>query len=451
MTTQTTYRQKMRREEDEIDLIQLMLYVLRRWKILLLTGVLGLILGGVFGALKGDKTLDQLDIDTLNMEQIQQYARYQQLYEDEVARQAESVYMNMDPEAVYTVTKNYYVAGQDNDLNRVSLAIGSILQDQTVYAQILEETGLTCSQRSLAELMNVELATTQKSQVQLIDDRSNDGKIYISVCAPSEEIGNKILAVLDAHVQEACAQIAQTAEGLTYEAVAQSGLTGYCGGVVSARQDGARRLATYLTTIANIEKNLNDDDKTYYSLVYGEEQELQKPQKLSIKWMALGAVILFILAGGCYALAFLTDGSVKDPDELEERFGLHLLARVETENAAKKKLRGLDKLLAEKPLYNDDAYLAAALTATGMRNITLSGDLQNAQIKRKMEKAAQMCANGGVKICDCFSVDAQAITEKTDGVVLFIQPWVTKSAQVLRELEICEFNEMEVVGFVAVG
>ena len=394
MTTQTTYRQKMKSGEEEIDLIQLMLYVLRRWKVLLLACVLGLILGGAFGALKGNKTLDQLDIDTLNMEQIQQYARYQQLYEDEVARQAESIYLNMNPEAVYTVTKNYYVAGRDNDLNRVSLAIGAILQDQTVYAQILEETGLTCSQRSLAELMSVWFAITQKSQVQLTDDRSNDGKIYISVSAPSEEIGDKILSVLDEHVQEACAQIAQTAEGLTYEAVAQSGLTGYCGDAVSARQSGAERLATYLTTIANIEKNLNDDDKTYYSLVYGDEQELQEPQKLPLKWMAIGAVVLFVLAGGCYVLAFLLDGSVKEPDELEERFGLHLLARVEPENAAKKKLRGLDKLLAEKPLYNDDAYLAAALAATGLNHIILSGDLHNAQIDQKMRKVAKMCGGG---------------------------------------------------------
>ena len=106
MATQTTYRQKMKSEEEEIDLIQLTMYLLRRWKIILLASVLGLLLGAAFGAMKTSKTLDQLDMTKLHLKQVQQYARYQQLYEDEVARQAESVYLNMNPETVYTAKKS---------------------------------------------------------------------------------------------------------------------------------------------------------------------------------------------------------------------------------------------------------------------------------------------------------------------------------------------------------
>ena len=39
MTNQTTYRQKMRNDEEEIDLVQMMRYILQKWKILLLAGV----------------------------------------------------------------------------------------------------------------------------------------------------------------------------------------------------------------------------------------------------------------------------------------------------------------------------------------------------------------------------------------------------------------------------
>ena len=52
MTNQTTYRQKMRNDEEEIDLVQMMRYILQKWKILLLAGVAGLLLGGAFGAIK---------------------------------------------------------------------------------------------------------------------------------------------------------------------------------------------------------------------------------------------------------------------------------------------------------------------------------------------------------------------------------------------------------------
>lgn len=446
MTDQTTYRQKIRNEKEEIDLVQMIQYVLQKWKILLLAGVVGLLLGGAFGAMKTGKEPAQMDINDLNADQIQQYASYHQFYEDEVARQKESIYMNMDPEAVYMANKKYYIAAQESDLNRLGLAIGSILQKQDVYDQVREKTGLTCSQRCLAELMSIWFTETEKKAIQLNDDNSNDGRIYISVSAPSEEIGEEILAVLDAQVQAVCAQIAQTAEGgMTYEAMTQTGRTGYNGDVVSARLNGADRLAAYLETLSKIEKDLTDDDKAYYAQVYEGEW---KPKNKMLKWAVLGGFAFFVLAGGWFALAFLLDGSVKGTDELEDRYGLHLLARVEPEGAAKKNLRGLDKLFAEKPQYNDGAYLSAALSATGISGLVLSGDLANAQIAQTMKTAAQA---GGYKVCDRFEVDVQAVADKMDGVVLFIQPWVTKKAQVLRELEICDFNGLPVIGFVAVG
>lgn len=446
MTDQTTYRQKIRNEKEEIDLVQMIQYVLQKWKILLLAGVVGLLLGGAFGAMKTGKEPAQMDINDLNADQIQQYASYHQFYEDEVARQKESIYMNMDPGAVYMANKKYYIAAQESDLNRLGLAIGSILQKQDVYDQVREKTGLTCSQRCLAELMSIWFTETEKKAIQLNDDNSNDGRIYISVSAPSEEIGEEILAVLDAQVQAVCAQIAQTAEGgMTYEAMTQTGRTGYNGDVVSARLNGADRLAAYLETLSKIEKDLTDDDKAYYAQVYEGEW---KPKNKMLKWAVLGGFAFFVLAGGWFALAFLLDGSVKGTDELEDRYGLYLLARVEPEGAAKKNLRGLDKLFAEKPQYNDGAYLSAALSATGISGLVLSGDLANAQIAQTMKTAAQA---GGYKVCDRFEVDAQAVADKMDGVVLFIQPWVTKKAQVLRELEICDFNGLPVIGFVAVG
>ena len=352
MTDQTTYRQKIRNEKEEIDLVQMIQYVLQKWKILLLAGVVGLLLGGAFGAMKTGKEPAQMDINDLNADQIQQYANYHQFYEDEVARQKESIYMNMDPGAVYMADKSYYVAAQESDLNRLGLAISSILQKQDVYDQIWAETGLTCSQRSLSELMSVTFAETEKKAIQLSDDCSSDGRVNISVAAPSVEIGEKILAVLDAQVQAVCAQMAQTAEGgMTYEAMTQSGRTGYCEDVVTARQNGEKRLATYQETLGKIEAKLTDNDKAYYAQVY---EGSWKPENKMPKWAALGGAVLFVLAGGWFALAFLLDGSVKGTDELEDRYGLHLLARVEPEGAAEgRDLFGADDLMVAAESLSD--------------------------------------------------------------------------------------------------
>lgn len=455
MKTQTTYRQRINAEEEEIDLVQLMLYVFRKWKLLLLACVLGALLGGAFGAMKTAKNAASTGMDEPNMTQIEQYARYQQLYKDEAARQTDSIYLNMNPEAVYTAKKSYYVSASENDLNRVGLAVNAIAQDQAVYTQMLEETGLTCSAGTLAELIDVafqpadvNLNDQKTLKIQAPQESCSGAQIALTVNAPSEEIGEKLLAVLDERVQAVCAQIAQTAEGLTVETIAQSGMTGYCGDILTQREVSTNRLNAYLNSIATLKKNLTDNDLAYYGMIYeGKEIGEQTVKSQTLKWTLIGALALLVVAAGCYVVAFLLNGSVKSTDELEERYGLHMLARVEPEGA-KKTLRGLDKLLAEKPQYNDDAYLNAALGAMGADNIILSGDLQNEQIARKMKAAAQA---GNYKVCDRFAVDGQAVAQKTDGVVLFVQPWVTKNEQVLRELEICEFNEQRVLGFVAVG
>ena len=55
-------------------------------------------------------------------------------------------------------------------------------------------------------------------------------------------------------------------------------------------------------------------------------------------------------------------------------------------------------------------------------SLVLSGD--------SITQIAQTMKNGSAgeryKVCDRFRVDAQAVADKMDGVVLFIQPWVTK-------------------------
>ena len=128
--------------------------------------------------------------------------------------------------------------------------------------------------------------------------------------------------------------------------------------MVSARQNGTNQLASYLSTLSNIEKNLTDDDKAaYYEQVYTDDW---KPKNKMLKWAVLGGFAFFVLAGGWYAAGVPADGSVKDTDELEERYGLHPLARVEPEGAVKKNLRGLISCLPKAAVQRDGAYSVRA-------------------------------------------------------------------------------------------
>ena len=84
-------------EEKTIDLKELLYYVLKHWKKILLWCLLGALLGGLFSLTQKQKTLDDLDVASLDMEKIAQYNQYQQLFEDLTTQKENSAVLNMDP------------------------------------------------------------------------------------------------------------------------------------------------------------------------------------------------------------------------------------------------------------------------------------------------------------------------------------------------------------------
>ena len=74
-------------DEQEIDLIELILYVCRRWRSLIALGLIGVVIGLGVGLYKANvkPKLDDFEVEELHLKEIEQYARYQALYEEQVA------------------------------------------------------------------------------------------------------------------------------------------------------------------------------------------------------------------------------------------------------------------------------------------------------------------------------------------------------------------------------
>ena len=58
--------------------------------------LIGAALGLAFGLVKAGNYGKNLDMDELHLAQIEQYARYVQMYEEQEAYEAESVYLNLE-------------------------------------------------------------------------------------------------------------------------------------------------------------------------------------------------------------------------------------------------------------------------------------------------------------------------------------------------------------------
>ena len=144
-----TVRTSLADDDQEIDLIELFLYVCRRWRSLIALGLIGILIGVGVGIYKSKPHIEELDMEKIQFNEIEQYARYQELYEEEVAWEEESVYLNMDPHNAYTGDIRYYLRLKESNSSMVSQLYSSILNTNEMYEDLIEASGLDCSIRAI--------------------------------------------------------------------------------------------------------------------------------------------------------------------------------------------------------------------------------------------------------------------------------------------------------------
>ena len=200
-----TVRTSLADDDQEIDLIELFLYVCRRWRSLIVLGLIGVVIGVGVGLYKANAKpkLDDLEVEELHLKEIEQYARYQALYEDQIAWEKESVLLNMDPTAVYAGSVTYYLQLKEIDTPVVSRLYSSILNDNEVFVRIQEAGRLDCTLRAIKQLVGIQCTTLELQEQKIFsEDRAVSVQVKASVIAPEAEMCQSILELLDRELQD---------------------------------------------------------------------------------------------------------------------------------------------------------------------------------------------------------------------------------------------------------
>lgn len=449
-----TVRTSLADDDQEIDLIELFLYVCRRWRSLIALGLIGVVIGVGVGLYKANAKpkLDDLEVEELHLKEIEQYARYQALYEDQIAWEKESVLLNMDPTAVYAGSVTYYLQLKEIDTPVVSRLYSSILNDNEVFVRIQEAGRLDCTLRAIKQLVGIQCTTLELQEQKIFsEDRSVSVQVKASVIAPEAEMCQSILELLDRELQDMNQYVETTYGAICKERLEVPGeKSAYSDTVANAKKASTDKLMEYATQINTIAKSLSEDDKTYYSLVYDTEKESEEKGGLSwLKWGIIIGVVFGTLGVFAYAVVFLLDGHIKNMDELLA-YGLHPFAVMEG-SAGGKKLNALDRLFVPKLRYQSDTYLAEALNAQDLKHIILCGDLNDADIAAHGKAVAAASDRLSIEPQMVESADTQMKIKQADGVVLLVHLWKTKRTDLEQELRICRKLGGNVLGVAVIG
>ena len=284
------------RDEMEIDLLDLFYYILKKWRILLVFMLIGLILGGVYSVVNYRKHETELSKNAeleqvltepvseaafpldnsfvLNKENLTEgeisianncvndYLTYYKNYLNAVEYGNNSIYLNLNFNRVPTMVNSYLIEGyyeygsEDGEIvsniNNIIGVYDKLLSGSDVSDSILDETKWEVEPTQVRELYKISL--------------KDDSLMTVTVVSDSWSNCKKIMNILDGYVTGYTDQVKALYDysielaGQTYSEYADDG-------VYTSQQSQTNKVNTIRNNMNNAAATLNESQKAYYNAV----------------------------------------------------------------------------------------------------------------------------------------------------------------------------------------
>lgn len=482
-------------DDEEIDLIVLMFYLLKRWRGLLIAIVLGLVLGLGIYLVKDHQQKAELAAQTAaaeaageaeefdeskydisddvesNMELAYQY---RQLYRKQLEYNQKSIIMQLDPNAVYTGELKYYLsAGYDTGL--VSVLYQSILSNKDLLTELQEASGLDCDVPYIKELVDSGVSKENDANINinnLVSDLADsvasvtkNAFVSYKVVSTSEESCEKMLQVIREKVQELDAQCQETYAGYSAVEVADAVRKVTDNSYLNQQKSNIDQLNNYLTNVQKLENALTDEEKEYYSRKYlareyvAENEEEINPVAATttepvskVKWIFIGIILGIFVWGIIECCRYLFDGSVKTSGEVQKLTHLPVIGRYQDGITGKK---GIDLVIARlqsKVIGRGDslAYIGSLINAMDQGNCLISSQSAFAETRQIAEKIREYCSEMQMGEYSSGSVNSLNIARNAGKEIIVVSTGKTRRSDLERELEVCSMQNIKISGLIVV-
>ena len=461
-------------EEMEIDLIDFLFYLLRRWKSLVAMILLGAVLGSAFYVVKTTKSANvvvedyQPDADTeANMKLAAQYRR---LYDQQIDYNEHSIIMQMDPNQVYEGTLTYYLAaGEQTEL--LGRLYTNVINDENVVAELKKAAGLTCDDQYVKELISSSVL-----QKDIDENGSLTGTIVdnnLQIIVPTESASNTVIAyhvayldketcekmteVLKNAVESATQEYQTTYGSYTFDVLQMTVAVTVDQKYLDQQRTSAILVDNYLTKFTNLENGFSDTEKSYYETVHlkAEKEKMQPSEsengisvKDLIKWLVVGSFGFVVLWGAYYFFKYLLDPSIKTLDEVKNMH-LSIIGHVGKEIAHPNLIERFEQ---KKNGSRDTVeYLAAVIKALPGEKLLLSVDPTSEEEKQLGAVLEQKA--GKLHTVEAIHSNANALEQAkfADGVILCVRVGKTVRKELLRAITVCRLQNIVVSGIICIS
>lgn len=487
-------------EDVEIDLIDLMFYLLKQWRTLIVAILIGAILGGGIYAVKknsANKAAEALEAEMDNAEadvgdeqtvaelkekyQISEDVetnmelayQYRQLYRKQLEYNQNSPIMQMNPSAVYFGELEYYVsAGYDTGV--VALLYQNILNGRDILAELKDAAALDYKEQYIRELIGCSVSRENDSTINVNSGESliyKNAIVTFTVNAATEESCEEMLQVIREKVSVIDQDCRESYEDYNMVAVSDSVNLVSSSEYLSRQKSNIDQLNSYRNTMTTLESSFTEDELVYYNKIYLsrdyniiEEEEgnadaavadavVQVEQVSLVKWLVIGIFLMCIVWVGLYFVKYLLDKRIKTPDEMRSRYRLPIIGFVKTETGVPKSLDGWLDRIRSKGWGTDERTenIGSMIDAMDMTKLLFCMESNGQKLEVVVDEICNYSKN--LRKTEALQQNGELVAEakESDGIILAVEIGNTTYGEIERELEICRMQKITVKGVIVVA
>lgn len=446
----------MERDEITIDLREMVLYVARKWKLLVLCMVIFAVLCDVFSFVPLTKGKDSEVTDAKNniettkeVEEVDQafgaYSKYKEQYDNTFDYISGSVMMGLDASAVAKDSIVYRISSED------AVDIAKSLENFTADDELRKNIAniLDCEEKYAGELVTVSNATGEAFLGDLKLDLNADSAVVVVTVYSSDEtkltdLGNTVSGSFEAYAasmsdtygQFTIVQVAQQ-QGVTSDTI-----------LATSQQNTNTTLESLKTAMDSFGTSFTAEQTKYFEALKDNMKADDKEKEISyinVKYIVLGAAAGFILPAIILAILYILSRKLKAVSDVSDSFRVDVLGNV---------VDGTDKAKAQEQIEYICAQLAVLAEKSQKKNIVFASTVDSKNLAGIDEIADKAIGKtlSDAKYAGAVLSDAKALKdlEAAEGVVLIEKLFTTTYNDFEKELQLCKRLNIPVVGCIVV-
>lgn len=395
-------------EEEEISLVDLIAYVFRHLKKMLIVSiVVALVVGGLLGYKKSRNNAVNNDSDTFLVSKESLDKKLEETNEDLNNYLINNDFFGLTPYNSVQARALYYV-DVDSDADYVASLIKTYIAKLTssdVLTDIAKKYNI--SEVYVGDYISI-YSHINNNQV----DKDNN-LIDINVYYSDEEIANSILNDLENKLLSYNDELSNSIGTNKLTLVSENIYKGFNNDIVSVQKGKVNFINELITSITDRQKQLN-------SLYTSESTNNVSFKKVFVKYGVIGFVGMSFAMCVYYALAFIFSDKVYSANEFKDKTKIKVVGNLTFSKNNDKYINWINKL-EKRPTINDYELIASNIKAYGNTNkVLLSGNLEDSIKEDIVSNLKKLLKNVEIISCGSLLTDSNAVNEldSVDSVIL---------------------------------